>query len=141
MLGPGGLQLYSVRDALAGNPWGTLGRLSELGFRALEAANHRADADTGMGFGVEAPELHHVLGDLGLRIVGCHVNPLEEDLLPAVLDYQAALGNRQIGCDIEFYPRANRDYVMHRAEVFNRIGALCAQRGMRFYYHNHYQEF
>ena len=33
------------------------------------------------------------------------------------------------------------DYVKRRCRVFNRIGELCQQRGMRFYYHNHYQEF
>ena len=81
------------------------------------------------------------LDDLGLRIVGCHVNPLEEAILPRALDYQAALGNRQIGCDIEFYPRGDRNHLARRCDLFNRVGALCAERGMRFYYHNHYQEF
>ena len=69
------------------------------------------------------------------------MNPLREDLLPRVLDYHAELGSTQIGCDIEFYPYGDVDYVKRRCRVFNRIGELCQQRGMRFYYHNHYQEF
>lgn len=136
-----GLQLYSVRNALAESTTATLQRISDLGFRYLEAANHRAATDDGIGFGVAAGELRSMLDDLGLQVVGCHVNPLDEDRLPVVLDYQREIGNTQIGCDIEFYPPGDRDYVLRRADFFTRVGQLCADRGMRFYYHNHYQEF
>lgn len=136
-----GLQLFSVRQSLAADPWGTLAQLADAGFTRLEAANHNARNDPGVGFGVEAGELRAQLADLGLSIVGCHINPLELDILPRALDYQAELGNTQIGCDIEFYPYGDRDFVLRRAEVFNRVGELARQRGMRFYYHNHFQEF
>ena len=136
-----GLQLYSVRNALAQDPWGSLRRIGELGFRYIEAANHHADTDDGVGFGVPADELTSRLDDYGLSLVGCHVNPLDLDRLPVVLDYHQAVGCHQIGCDIEFYPYGNRDYVLRRAELFNQVGELCRSRGMRFYYHNHYQEF
>ena len=136
-----GLQLYSVRNALADSTQATLERVSELGFRYLEAANHNAASDDGIGFDVPAGDLRSVLDDLGLQVVGCHVNPLRMDRLPAVLDYQQQIGNTQIGCDIEFYPPNDRDYALRRAEFFNVVGQLCAERGMRFYYHNHYQEF
>jgi sugar phosphate isomerase/epimerase len=136
-----GLQLYSVRDSLARDPWGTLARLAEAGFTHLEAANHRALTDPGVGFGVAAPELRARLAGLGLSIVGCHINPLEPDILPRALDYQAELGNTQFGCDIEFFPYGDRDFVLRRAELFNRVGAMARERGMRFYYHNHFQEF
>lgn len=136
-----GLQLYSVRNSLALDPWGTLARLAEAGFTRLEAANHHALTDPGVGFGVAAPELRSRLADLGLSIVGCHINPLQLDILPRALDYQAELGNTQFGCDIEFFPYGDRDYVMRRAEFFNTVGELARARGMRFYYHNHFQEF
>jgi sugar phosphate isomerase/epimerase len=136
-----GLQLYSVRHALARDPWGTLARLAEAGFSHLEAANHHARTDPGVGFGVAAPELRAQVADLGLSIIGCHINPLDLDILPRALDYQAELGNTQFGCDIEFFPYGDRDYVLRRAEVFNTVGELGRERGMRFYYHNHFQEF
>lgn len=136
-----GLQLYSVRESLSEDPWGTLSQLSEAGFTTLEAANHHAREDAGVGFGVGAAELRAKLGDLDLRVIGCHINPLDVDILPRALDYQLELGNTQIGCDIEFYPLGDRDYVLRRAETFNAIGELCRDRGMRFYYHNHFQEF
>jgi sugar phosphate isomerase/epimerase len=135
------LQLYSVRNALARDPWGTLAKLAGAGFTHLEAANHHALTDPGVGFGVSAPELRAHLADLGLSIIGCHINPLRLDILPRALDYQTELGNTQFGCDIEFFPYGDRDCVLRRAELFNKIGELARARGMRFYYHNHFQEF
>jgi sugar phosphate isomerase/epimerase len=136
-----GLQLYSVRNALAHDPWGTLERLAEVGFTHLEAANHHARTDPGVGFGVAASELRARLADLGLSIIGCHINPLDLQILPRALEYQAELGNTQFGCDIEFFPYGDRDYVLRRCEVYNQVGELARQHGMRFYYHNHFQEF
>lgn len=136
-----GLQLYSVRNALARDVWGTLAQLAEAGFTHLEAANHNARNDAGVGFGVDAAEFRAQLTKLGMSIVGCHINPLELDILPRALDYQAELGNTQFGCDIEFYPYGDREYVKRRSEAFNRVGKLAQERGMRFYYHNHFQEF
>jgi sugar phosphate isomerase/epimerase len=136
-----GLQLYSVRQSLKRDPWGTLEALGDLGLRRIEAANHSAAVDDGVGFGAPADELAERLSALGIELVGCHVNPLDLDRLPAVLDYHQRVGNTQIGCDIEFYPLHDREYVLRRAETFNEVGRLCAERGMRFYYHNHYQEF
>src|SRR4029078_5346910 len=51
------------------------------------------------------------------------------------------LGTTQFGCDIEFFPYGDRDYVLRRAELFNKGGELARERGMRVYYHNHFQEF
>lgn len=136
-----GLQLYSVRQSLKRDPWGTLEAIAGAGFTHLEAANHNARNDPGVGFGVGAREFREKLDDLGLSIVGCHINPLHLDIMPGVLDYQAELGNTRFGCDIEFFPYGDRDYVLRRCEVFNQIGALARERGMRFTYHNHFQEF
>lgn len=136
-----GLQLYSVRQSLTRDPWGTLTRLAEAGFTYLEAANHNALHDPGVGFGVTASELRPRLADLGLSIIGCHINPLQLDILPRALEYQAELGNTQFGCDIEFFPLGDRDYVLRRADLFNKVGELAREHGMRFYYHNHFQEF
>jgi sugar phosphate isomerase/epimerase len=136
-----GLQLYSVQQSLASDPWAALAQIAEIGFTRLEAANHNARTDPGVGFGVDSTQLRNQLGALGVSIVGCHINPLHLDILPRALDYQAELGNTQIGCDIEFYPYGDLDFVLRRCAVFNEVGELARQRGMRFYYHNHFQEF
>ena len=136
-----GLQLYSVRQSLAADPWGTLEAIAAAGYTTIEAANHDAMNDPGVGFGVPAAEFREKLEQLGLSIVGCHINPLDVSILPRALEYQAELGNTDFGCDIEFYPYNDRDYILRRAETFNQIGALAKSHGMRFYYHNHFQEF
>lgn len=136
-----GIQLYSVKNAIAERPYEVLHQVAEAGYHYVEAANHNAVNDPGVGFGVPANRLKRTLDELGLQIVGCHVNPLREDLLPEVLDYHAELGSTQIGCDIEFFPYGDMDYLKRRCETFNRVGELCQERGMRYYYHNHYQEF
>ncbi len=136
-----GIQLYSVRQALQANPFQTLEKVAEAGYKYVEAANHNALTDDGVGFDLSAKEMKKALDELGLQIVGCHVNPLKMDRLPAVLDYHQELGNKQIGCDIEFYPYQDMDYLLRRCELFNKVGEMCKERGMRYYYHNHYQEF
>ncbi|MGI6150162.1 MAG: sugar phosphate isomerase/epimerase family protein [Limnochordia bacterium] len=136
-----GIQLYSVRKSLARDPYGTLAKVAEIGYRYVEAANHNAAADPGVGFGVPAREMRKTLDDLGLKLVGCHVAPLELEIIDQVLDYHQEVGNPQIGCAIDFFPYGDVDFIMRRCELFNQLGEKCKGRGMRFYYHNHYQEF
>lgn len=136
-----GLQLYSVRNSLKEDPWGTLEAVAAAGFKYLEAANHNALNDPGVGFGVSAADMRSSLDSLGMQIVGCHINPLDVSILPAALEYQAELGNTAFGCDIEFFPYGDIEFVLRRAETFNQVGELARQHGMTFYYHNHFQEF
>ena len=136
-----GIQLYSVRESLKADPYRTLEKVAEVGYRYVEAANHNALNDPGVGFGLPADKMKQILNRLGLSIVGSHINPLNFDVMDRVLDYHTALGNKQIGCDIEFFPYNDVDFVLHRCDLFNKIGEMCKERGMRFYYHNHYQEF
>lgn len=136
-----GIQLFSVKHSLKAEPFKTLEKISQAGYKYVEAANHNALEDDGVGFGLSAKDMKNALDDLGLSIIGCHINPLDLDRLPKVLDYHQELGNMQIGCDIEFYPYGDMDYLLRRCELFNKVGELCRERGMRYYYHNHYQEF
>jgi sugar phosphate isomerase/epimerase len=136
-----GIQLYSVRDALAADPEGTLHALADLGFTRLEGANHRALTEDGIGFGIPADFLARIMDERGIEIIGCQINPLDLDRLPAVLEFQQKIGNRRIGCDIEYYPYGDVEYVKRRAAFFNEVGRVAAERDMQFFYHNHYQEF
>ena len=136
-----GLQLYSVRESMKGNPYEALSKVAEAGYKYIEAANHNAQDDDGIGFGVPVKELRKQLDSLGLNIIGSHIAPLDMKRLPAILDYHRQLGNRYIGNDIEFFPYGDRDAVLRRCELFNRAGEMCSKLDMKFYYHNHYQEF
>jgi sugar phosphate isomerase/epimerase len=136
-----GIQLYSVRNSLRADPASTLNTLADLGFTRLEGANHQAMEDAGIGFGIEAGFLAELIRSRGVSVIGCHINPLDLDRIPQVLDFHQQIGNPRIGCDLEFFPYGDVDFVKRRAEFMNEIGRLCAERGMRYYYHNHFQEF
>ncbi len=136
-----GIQLYSVRNSLAADPKGTLDALADLGLTRLEGANHRALTEDGIGFGIPPEFLTAMMADRGLTIVACQINPLDLDRLPRILEFQEKIGNRRIGCDIEFFPYGDVEYVKRRSEFFNKVGRVAAERGMEFFYHNHFQEF
>ncbi len=137
-----GVQLYSVRDSLAREPEGTLRKLAEIGFTRVEGANHGADSDAGIGFGISADLLRRVTEETGLSIVGCHINPLRLERLPEVLDFHAV-------------HRQPRDRLRHRVLSTTAMSVRCCvgprrstrsvgsvpSGGCDFYYHNHFQEF
>jgi sugar phosphate isomerase/epimerase len=136
-----------VRDQVA-----TLGfeavfqRLSQIGYREIEFAGYSAQ-----GRRWSNEELRLLLRRYGLRAVGSHVNYYSADptaysfvtQLDQVLDDAEEIGMPYIGTasrpgqrygeTVEGYRRA--------AEDFNRFGAAARARGMRFYQHNHSEEF
>ena len=52
-----GIQLYSVKNALQERPYETLRQVAEADYRYVEAANHDAENDPGVGFGMPAHQL------------------------------------------------------------------------------------
>jgi sugar phosphate isomerase/epimerase len=127
-----GIQLYSVRNSLKQDPGGTLEALAEAGYRYLEAANHNAAEDPGVGFGLSAKEMKARLDDLGLSIIGSHIFPWKPESLDPVLDYHQEIGNTRIGCAMEFFPYNDLDHLRRLCDAFNRAGELCKERGMQF---------
>ena len=128
------LQLYTVREHTARDMPGTLRRLADIGYTAVETA----------GFGGLSPQdLRRTLDDLGLRASGAHV-PLdawERDPGSVIADMHA------IGSPHAIVPiappdrRADPDAVARLAESFNGWGELCRAEGLTFSYHNHDFEF
>jgi len=142
-----GIQLYTLRDQVP-----TLGfeevfrRLSRIGYREIEFAGYTAQNRR-----YTNQELRRLLRRFGLRGIGSHVNYFSADptaysfvtQLEQVLDDAEEIGLPYIGTasrpgqrygeTVEGYRRA--------AEDFNRFGAAARARGMRFYHHNHSEEF
>lgn len=136
-----GLQLYSVRNQLANDPRETIEEVANLGFSRIEGANHDAANDPGIGIEISAKETISLLKETGVSLLGCHINPLDPEALKPALDFQAECGSSGVGCDIEFFPYGDTEYVLRRTEMYNRVGEMCSERGLTFYYHNHFQEF
>ena len=134
-----GLILYSVREEMAKDPIAAVEQVAELGYKNIEVCNHNAIQDSGCGFGVEADALKAVFDRFGSRVVSAHIFPLEKADLPAVLDYNRVLGNRNIVNPMGRF--TTYDDLMRQCESFNRIGKICHEAGFAFLYHNHDHEF
>ncbi|HEY0826906.1 MAG TPA: sugar phosphate isomerase/epimerase [Bacilli bacterium] len=129
------LQLYSVRELTEKDFLGTIRKVADLGYEAVQFAgffNHKEEA------------LTEVLIEKHLSIAGAHV-PIEELMSDNFSDIVAF--NKQIGNDLIICPylpetmRKTLDDVDKVVHLFNELGAKCKSRGMIFAYHNHDFEF
>jgi sugar phosphate isomerase/epimerase len=134
-----GIQLYSVRNHMGKDPIGTIRHVAEAGYRYIEVANHNADTDSGVGFGVGAKEIKKALEGTGARIVSAHIFPLKPETIQPVLEYFAELGTAYLVAPMDFF-RDKAD-VLAKCKTYNKTAGLCAAAGIRFLYHNHFHEF
>lgn len=134
-----GLILYSVREEMARDPVAAVERVAELGYKNIEVCNHNAIQDPGCGFGVEARTLKATFDRFGSRVVSAHIFPLEKADLKGVLDYNRALGNKNIVNPMGRF--TTYDDLMRQCEFFNQVGRECHEEGFTFLYHNHDHEF
>lgn len=134
-----GLILYSVRQAMAQDPLGTVKKVAELGYKNIEVCNHNAAADSGIGFGVDAHELKATFDQFGSRVVSAHIFPFEKSDIPAVLNYNQVLGNENIVNPMGRF--TTYDDLMEQCEYLNRMGKICREHGMNYLYHNHNHEY
>ncbi len=134
-----GLQVFSIRESMAADPVSAIENAAGDGYRYLEAANHRALEDAGIGVGLSAEELKKILDATGTEIISAHISPLDKEKFKEVLEYHAKIGNHNL-----VYPAgtfADYDDLMRQCETFNEYGKLAKEYGMRFHYHNHAHEF
>src|SRR6202042_3248690 len=64
-----GLQLYTVRDAMAADPKGTLGKVAQIGYNSLEGATYTG---TEKFYGMDPQTFAGVLKNNGLIMRSCH---------------------------------------------------------------------
>jgi sugar phosphate isomerase/epimerase len=143
-----GLQLYTVRDAMAKDPVATLGRVSKIGFNSVEGATYTG---TQKFYGMEPAEFKKVLKDNGLIIPSAHY--MLGEGMPATkgtiingwdkaVDDAAAVGIKYMVCayllDNE---RGTLSHYKETAEKLNKAGEICKKAGIQLCYHNHDFEF
>ena len=123
------IQLYSINQELAKDFVGSLKRVAEVGYTGVEFA--------GGNYGnLSVTEMKKVLADLNLEPLSTHIR---SEAVPAQLDYAAELGVKYLidpMASMETY-----DDAAAFAEVLNKTGKLCKDRGIVFGYHNHRHEF
>ncbi|MGW2568842.1 sugar phosphate isomerase/epimerase family protein [Streptomyces sp. NPDC001537] len=149
VLPPGrlGIQLYSLRDKVS-----TLGfapvfaELEKYGYDEVEFAGYTQ----GSAGPITLAQLRRLAKDHGLNPIGSHVGYYSSDPnaytfaqnLTKVLDDAQALGLKHIGTASGPGRYGNTVDAWKRAAAeFNMYGAAARARGMKFYQHNHSDEF
>ena len=124
---PPALQLYTVREQLAGGRKDVLARIASFGYGAVEPFDVLSDTAA----------LHADLSAAGLRVSSVHATPSGEQA-EAVADATALLGGDTI--IVPHMPPArfaDADGVQALAQELNEMARRAAGRGLRLGYHNH----
>ena len=141
-----GLCLYSVKNALARDPKGTMEIVAKMGFKYWEtpaATPTRIDNSPSpvspFGMPLPAKEAKALIEHYGVVITGNHYAPVDYPDFERYLEFQAELGLRFVGPSAAFFD--GYDDILRKCELFNKQAALAKSYGLRYYYHNHYHEF
>ncbi|MEU3885577.1 sugar phosphate isomerase/epimerase [Streptomyces sp. NPDC029041] len=149
VLPPGrlGIQLYSLRDKVSTLGFGPVfAELERYGYDEVEFAGYTQ----GSAGPITLAQLKRLARNHGLNPIGSHVGYYSGDPnaytfaqnLTKVLDDAQALGLKHIGTAAgPFRYGSTVDAWKRAAEDFNTYGAAARARGMKFYQHNHSEEF
>ena len=137
---PVGVQLYSVRTLLPTDYAGTLKQLGALGYKEVEAAGF---------FNMPVEQVKAAMQAAGLRCVSAHYPlPLLKQHLDEILPFCKSLGVDYVVCSSPMHQQPvtgkvplTLDDWRWNADQFNQIAGKVEDAGMRFAYHNHYEEF
>lgn len=131
---PLGLQLYSVRDALAEDFEGVVRRVAAMGYAGVElAGNYGADGPAAAAAFIRS---------LGMEITSAHLPLPEDDDATSAIATAQALGTSYWvvpWLDPELF--ATRASVANVAARLNRAAAAAKSAGITLLYHNHWFEF
>lgn len=136
---PVGLQLFSVKNALAQDFMGTLKKVADIGYQNIEFAFHNTMADGRFEVEYTAQELKANMASMGLQVVTSHVAYHPNLDWDAVIRYNAELGSKGVVMPVYFFE--NKDDALRLSEWLNESGKKCKTNGIDFYYHNHHHEF
>jgi sugar phosphate isomerase/epimerase len=129
-----GIQLYSLRDMQAASVANTINLLGGIGYPEVELFTMQ---------GQTAATWRGILEAANVRAVAAHVGiDRWRNELDTVLNEAETLGMQYVGVPGIFpNPPATRETYRGLAREFDRYAERVADRGMRFYYHNHNFEF
>ena len=140
-----GLQLYSLRDAMAEDVKAALAKIAEIGYTNLETASY----SDGNLYGMPAAEFRKMAEDVGLEITGAHLGggysqQTEADKLEwwkLAMDTHASIDCKNVVIpSIGISDATTLDDVKAITEYFNKVGAMASERGLRLSFHNHARE-
>ncbi len=142
-----GLQLYSVRDAMKEDVEGTVSQVGEIGYKFVEAAGY----GDGQFYGMSPAAFTELVEANGMQFLGSHTgqdvpDSANWDNTMAWWD-QAIQAHADAGVEWIVQPWMGRtgyeslEGLKRYCEYFNAVGEKCNEKGIRFGYHNHANEF
>jgi len=137
-----GLQLYTLRDALAADVAGSLKRISDLGYKYVELA----DYTDGKFYGYAPADFKKLVEDLGMEIISSHTQVEGVGVTPESAKKMAE-DHALIGAKYCIQPwiveemRTTVASYQRMAANWNQIGQVMKDAGLQFGYHNHNFEF
>ena len=140
-----GLQLYSVRNHMEKDPLGTIERCAELGYRYLQIANGITDdfakSDLVCGFGVPGDIFRDKCQSLGIKLLPSHfmMTNFTPETAREICKAQKEIGVDGLITPIEF--ASSVEEIQALCYKTNRLGEICKEEGMSYFYHNHSHEF
>jgi len=136
-----GLQLYSIRDAMAEDVPGSLKKVSDLGYKYLEMAGY----SDGQFYGYAPADFKKIANDLGMEILSSHTMVEAEgitlDNAKIMADAHAELGAKY--CIQPWVNEPDRNIETYKKMIgdWNEVGKIMKGVGIQFGYHNHNFEF
>lgn len=137
-----GLQLYTIRDAMARDVQGSLKKVSDIGYKYIELA---AYAD-GMFYGYKPSDFKTIVNDFGMEILSSHTQVEAEGITLGnarkMADDHAVLGVKYC-IQPWIVEEARKTIASYQKMVadWNKVGEIMKDNGIQFGYHNHNFEF
>jgi sugar phosphate isomerase/epimerase len=142
-----GLQLYSVRDSIKKNVKRAVDKVGDMGYRFVEPAGY----GNGKFYGVTPAEFKKMCKAKKMIVLSSHTGQNaptggNREKIMAWWDTCIA-AHKAVGAKYIIQPSMGGDALKSierlkaYCDYFNEVGAKCKAAGIRFGYHNHYQEF
>jgi len=137
-----GLQLYTIRDAMATDVQGSLKKVAEAGYKHLELAGY---AD-GLFYGTGPKEFKKIVNDLGMEILSSHTQ-VEAQGVTLENAKKMAADHAELGVKYCMQPwvveEARTSVASYQKMVadWNQVGKIMKESNIQFGYHNHNFEF
>jgi len=136
-----GVQLYSIRDAMAADTLGSLKKVADMGYKYVELAGY---AD-GKFYGMEPKEFKKAVNDLGMEVISSHTMVEAEGITmenaQKMADDHALLDAKY--CVQPWVNEPDRNVESYKKMIadWNKVGEIMKNVGLQFGYHNHNFEF
>jgi sugar phosphate isomerase/epimerase len=113
--------------------WGTAQKVADLGYQGIECPDALLDGDVNANL--------KRFRDLGLSVlgIGSGLDDLLPENLPKLVEKAVKLQAPKVS--MWWSTCETKDQILRESELYNEAGRVLGEHGIKFCYHNHWQEF